>query len=93
MSKITPSQRKLPQAIILSPTRELAMQIHEEMERIGKYNGSRITCVYGGSDIERQIRTIKKGIDIIVGTPGRVMDLMRRNETKRRKIRSIRRSG
>lgn len=36
------------------------MQIHEEMERIGKYNGSRITCVYGGSDIERQIRTIKR---------------------------------
>ena len=58
------------------------MQIHEEMERIGKYNGSRITCVYGGSDIERQIRTIKKGIDIIVGTPGRVMDLMRRNVLK-----------
>ena len=82
LSKITPSQRKLPQAIILSPTRELAMQIHEEMERIGKYNGSRITCVYGGSDIERQIRTIKKGIDIIVGTPGRVMDLMRRNVLK-----------
>ncbi len=82
LSKINPSNDKLPQAIILSPTRELAMQIHEEMNRIGKYNGSKITCVYGGSDIEKQIRTIKKGIDIIVGTPGRVMDLMRRKVLK-----------
>ncbi|MFQ8706774.1 MAG: DEAD/DEAH box helicase [Thomasclavelia sp.] len=82
LSKISPSNDKLPQAIILSPTRELAMQIHEEMNRIGKYNGSKITCVYGGSDIEKQIRTIKKGIDIIVGTPGRVMDLMRRKVLK-----------
>lgn len=82
LSKIYKSDNKLPQAIILSPTRELAMQIHEEMKRIGKYNDSRITCVFGGSDIEKQIRSIKKGVDIVVGTPGRVMDLMRRNVLK-----------
>ena len=82
LSKIKPIDDKFPQAIILSPTRELAMQIHEEMNRIGKYNGSKIVCVFGGSDIEKQIRSIKKGVDIIVGTPGRVMDLMRRKVLK-----------
>lgn len=89
LSKIAPSDDKLPQAIILSPTRELAMQIHEEMNRIGKYNGSKIACVYGGSDIEKQIRTIKKGIDIIVGTPGRIMDLMRRKVLKLTNIKFV----
>ncbi|MDY5278144.1 DEAD/DEAH box helicase [Sharpea porci] len=66
-------------AIVLSPTRELAMQIGEEFGRIGKYTDLRFACVYGGSDIGRQIRTIKHGIDVLIGTPGRVMDLMRRD--------------
>lgn len=65
-------------AIVLSPTRELAMQIGEEFGRIGKYTDLRFACVYGGSDIGRQISTIKHGIDVLIGTPGRVMDLMRR---------------
>ncbi|WRK54368.1 DEAD/DEAH box helicase [Coprobacillaceae bacterium CR2/5/TPMF4] len=82
LSKLKAGNDILPQAIVLSPTRELAMQIHEELGRIGKFSDCRITCVYGGSEIERQIRNIKKGVDIIVGTPGRVMDLMRRNVLK-----------
>ena len=71
--------KKKPQAYILSPTRELTMQIHEELKKIGKYSSLRFACVYGGSGIEKQIKTIKKGVDIVVGTPGRMMDLMRRN--------------
>lgn len=82
LSNIYPTKSKLPKAIVLSPTRELAMQINEEMGRIGKYNGSKIECVYGGSDIERQIRNLKRGCEIVVGTPGRVMDLMRRKVLK-----------
>lgn len=89
LSKISPNNEKsypgkvkTPQAIILSPTRELAMQIHEELNRIGKYNNSKIVCVYGGSDIEKQIRALKSGCEIVVGTPGRVMDLMRRKVLK-----------
>ena len=78
ISKINSNDSKLPQAIIISPTRELAMQIHEELLRINKYSNCRMACVYGGSEIERQIKKIKKGIDIIIGTPGRIMDLMRR---------------
>ena len=80
LSKIQPGERA--QAIILSPTRELALQIYEELTRIGHFTGLRYTCVYGGSNIEKQIRTIKSGIDIVIGTPGRVMDLMRRKVLK-----------
>lgn len=69
---------ELPQAYILSPTRELSMQIYEELKKLGKYSNLRFVCVYGGSGIEKQIKDIKKGVDIIVGTPGRIMDLMRR---------------
>lgn len=80
LSKIQPSSHI--QAIVLSPTRELAMQIYEEFSRIGKHTKLNFTCVYGGSDIEKQIRTIRKGVDIVIGTPGRVMDLMRRKVLK-----------
>ncbi len=54
------------------------MQIHEELKKLGKYSSLRFACVYGGSGIEKQIKSIKKGVDIVVGTPGRMMDLMRR---------------
>lgn len=70
------------QAIVLSPTRELAQQIYDQFKRIGKYTDLSFVCVYGGSDIEKQIRAIKKGADIVIGTPGRVMDLMRRKVLK-----------
>ena len=75
-------KEKYVQALILSPTRELALQIHEELKRIGKYTNLSIVSVFGGSDIERQIRDLKKGADIVVGTPGRVQDLMRRKVLK-----------
>lgn len=65
--------------IILTPTRELAIQVNDELVRIAKYTRVKMLPVYGGQPIERQIRALKNGIDIIVGTPGRVIDLMRRN--------------
>ncbi len=76
------SQNKAVSALVLSPTRELAIQIQEELKRIGKFSSLKITSVYGGSDIERQIKDVKRGTDIVVGTPGRVMDLMRRKVLK-----------
>lgn len=81
LSQIQKKERCI-QGLILSPTRELALQIHEELDRIGKYTNLSIVSVYGGSEIERQIRQIKKGADIIVGTPGRIQDLMRRKVLK-----------
>lgn len=74
------------QAIVLSPTRELALQIEGEFKRLGKYSNTRFTCVYGGSDINKQIKDIKRGVEIVVGTPGRVNDLIRRNVLKLNQI-------
>ncbi len=68
-----------PQVIILSPTRELGLQIAKNIEDYSKYmEGIRVQAVYGGADIEKQIRGIKKGAQIIVGTPGRTLDLLNR---------------
>jgi ATP-dependent RNA helicase DeaD len=67
------------QALILCPTRELAVQVSEEINKLAKYKrGLRIEAIYGGDSIERQIRSLKRGVHIVVGTPGRVMDHMQR---------------
>jgi ATP-dependent RNA helicase DeaD len=69
---------KKPAAIILVPTRELAIQVAEEMNKIGRDKGYHALPVYGGSSIERQIKGLKKGVDVVVGTPGRVIDHIKR---------------
>ncbi|NLK94478.1 MAG: DEAD/DEAH box helicase [Clostridiales bacterium] len=65
-------------SIILTPTRELAIQIYEELKKLSKYEKLNVVAIYGGDSIQRQIREIKAGADIIVGTPGRVLDLINR---------------
>ena len=72
-------KRKFPQAIILCPTRELCLQISKDMQTYSKYIKSlKITPVYGGANILTQIKLVKTGTQIIVGTPGRVIDLINR---------------
>jgi len=66
------------QAIILAPTRELAIQAAEEMNKLGKFKRLHALPVYGGTSIERQIKALKKGVHIVVGTPGRVLDHIER---------------
>lgn len=61
-------------ALILTPTRELAIQITDELARLSKYTKTRLLPIYGGQPIDRQIRALKKGVDIVVGTPGRILD-------------------
>ena len=71
------------QAVILCPTRELAIQVSEELKKLSKYKrGIEILPVYGGQPIDRQIRALKNGVQIIIGTPGRVMDHMERRTLK-----------
>jgi len=65
-------------SIILAPTRELAIQVNDELNRIAKHTNIRLLPVFGGQPIDRQIKALRRGIDVVVGTPGRVMDLMRR---------------
>ncbi|APG64677.1 DEAD/DEAH box helicase [Tenacibaculum todarodis] len=71
------------QAIILSPTRELAVQIGKNIEDFTKYLPNlKVTTVYGGSNIDEQIRKLKRGVQIVVGTPGRTVDLINRRALK-----------
>ncbi|MDD3341881.1 MAG: DEAD/DEAH box helicase [Bacilli bacterium] len=68
--------------LILVPTRELALQVSEEFETLNKSSYFDVLAVYGGSSIELQLRALKRGVDIVVGTPGRVMDLIDRRALK-----------
>ena len=73
------TSRKETQALILSPTRELCLQIADDMRDFAKYmDGVHIEAVYGGASIEQQIRALRKGVQVIVATPGRLIDLMKR---------------
>ncbi len=78
LQKVDPKDRSL-QALILCPTRELAIQVAEEFRKLASFmHGVKILPVYGGQEISKQIRSLKGGVQIIIGTPGRVMDHMRR---------------
>jgi ATP-dependent RNA helicase DeaD len=75
--------RGLPHALVLAPTRELCLQIADDMRDFAKYlDGIHIEAVYGGASIEQQIRALRKGVQIIVATPGRLLDLMNRGVAK-----------
>ncbi len=82
LQKINPKERNL-QSIVLCPTRELAIQVAEEIRKLALFmHGIKILPVYGGQEISKQIRSLKSGVQIIIGTPGRVMDHMRRKTVK-----------
>ncbi len=66
------------QALIVTPTRELAIQVAEEISRIGKYRRVRTLPIYGGQSIDRQIRGLKQGVQVVIGTPGRLLDHLNR---------------
>ena len=73
------AQTKL-RGLILVPTRELATQVREELEPLSNSKGMEIAAIYGGANIDEQIRIIKKGVDMVVATPGRMIDLLERQE-------------
>lgn len=75
-------KNKYIQALVLTPTRELAIQIAEEFNKIGKYKRVKTLPVYGGQMIDRQIRALRFGVKVVVGTPGRLIDHIRRNTIK-----------
>ena len=79
VEKIEPSSSHV-QALILTPTRELCVQVEDEIARIGRFRGVRTVAIYGGSSMDRQVEALKRGAQVVVGTPGRVLDLIRRRE-------------
>jgi ATP-dependent RNA helicase DeaD len=70
--------RKLPQALVLTPTRELALQVAEAMQGYGRHIGATVLAVYGGQGFGQQVSQLRRGVDIVVGTPGRLLDLLER---------------
>ncbi len=89
LQKVDPNNRKL-QVIALCPTRELAIQVAEEIRSLAKYmHGIKVLPIYGGQDIVRQIRALKDGTQIVIGTPGRVMDHMRRKTIRGEHVHTV----
>ena len=68
-----------PRAIVIAPTRELAVQIHSDAQAIGKYLDLKLAIVFGGVDYEKQRRTLEDGVDVLIGTPGRIIDYFKQH--------------
>jgi ATP-dependent RNA helicase DeaD len=77
VERINP-RRNQPQAIVMTPTRELAVQVAEHLGQLGKHRDLRLVAIYGGQPIDRQLRALSRGVHAVVATPGRLMDHMRR---------------
>lgn len=88
IEKIDSKQRKI-QGMVVTPTRELAIQVAEEINRLGKFKGVRTLPVYGGQHMDRQIRSLKDGPQIVVATPGRLLDHMRRRTIRTKDIQTV----
>ena len=89
LEMIDPKNRKL-QAVTLCPTRELAMQVAEELKKLAKHKrGIEIVPVYGGQPIDRQLRALQKGVQVVIGTPGRVMDHMQRGTIRMNTVKLV----
>ena len=72
------SRRAGPTALVLVPTRELAMQVSEAVHRYGRELGARVLPIYGGQPIGRQLQVLDRGVDVVVATPGRALDHLNR---------------
>ncbi|MFZ5823993.1 MAG: DEAD/DEAH box helicase [Bacillota bacterium] len=73
VERLDPKLRAV-QALVLTPTRELAIQVAEEITKVGKYARIKTIAIYGGQSIDRQIRSLRFGVDVVIGTPGRIID-------------------
>jgi len=88
VEKIDSSARHV-QALVLTPTRELCVQVTEEIRRIGVFRNVSAVAIYGGSSMDRQVTALKRGVPVVVGTPGRVLDLIRRGELRLDQVRTV----
>lgn len=88
VSRIQPNEDRIV-ALVLAPTRELAIQVAEELEKLGRLKGLRTLAIYGGQDIGRQIRSLKRKPQIIIGTPGRLLDHIHRKTIRLDDVRMV----
>ncbi|MDP2666806.1 MAG: DEAD/DEAH box helicase [Candidatus Diapherotrites archaeon] len=80
---------KSPQALIVVPTRELALQVKHEIQKIGKHTPAHVVAVFGGANMNAQITELKRGAHIVVGTPGRIMDFLRQKVLNLSRLRVV----
>ena len=85
-SKPIAPQHHGPRALILAPTRELAVQIHADAEMLGKHLPFKLCLAFGGTDYEKQRRQLAEGVDILVGTPGRIIDYFKQRVFSLRRV-------
>lgn len=88
LEKIDPNKKGL-QALVMCPTRELAMQVADQINQFGQFKGLKALCIYGGAGYNDQIRGLKSGIQIVVGTPGRLIDHLERGTMKMDQVETI----
>lgn len=81
--------RRAPQALVMAPTRELALQVSEAMINFGQFCNAQVLAVYGGAAYARQISQLRRGVDVVVGTPGRLLDLNKRGILDLSEIRAV----
>ncbi|WP_428935337.1 DEAD/DEAH box helicase [Streptomyces sp. ACT015] len=78
-----------PQALVVVPTRELCQQVTNDLQTAGKVRNVRVTAIYGGRAYEPQVETLRKGVDVVVGTPGRLLDLAGQKKLNLKHVRSL----
>lgn len=88
VEKVDPSALFV-QALVLTPTRELCVQVTEEIGRLGVFRNVKAVAIYGGSSMDRQVSALQRGTQIVVGTPGRVLDLVRRGELRLDRVHTV----
>lgn len=85
MNQTTLQQEDGPRALVLAPTRELAQQIQEVAKEFGRSSNIRSTCLYGGSAKSFQLADLRRGCELVIATPGRLIDLLESGEVSLRR--------
>jgi ATP-dependent RNA helicase DeaD len=88
VERVDPSNER-PQALVLAPTRELAVQVSGELSRLGRYREICVVPIYGGQPIERQLRSLRRGEQVVVATPGRLLDHIRRRSVNLSEVKFV----
>jgi ATP-dependent RNA helicase DeaD len=88
VERIDPAEQYV-QALVLTPTRELCVQVSDEIGRIGQFRNVSVVAIYGGSSMDKQVSALKHGAQVVVGTPGRVLDLIRRRELHLERVKIV----
>jgi superfamily II DNA/RNA helicase len=80
LERVKSADPRRPRALILVPTRELCVQVKDELAPLGKARGTTVSAIYGGAKMETQVKELQKGVEIVVATPGRMIDMIERKE-------------